>query len=64
VIEHASPPRFTLTAALSARGDATHMAWAQAFETAELAERLRPVCEPANEQDLDRLQALLAGERS
>ncbi len=62
VIDHVSSPRFTLTVMLTARGDKTHLAWAQEFETPEAAARLRPVCEPANEQNLDRLQSLLASE--
>jgi hypothetical protein len=51
-----------LTVTLTARGEHTHLAWNQEFESPEVAEQLRPICEPANEQNLDRLQALLAGE--
>jgi uncharacterized protein YndB with AHSA1/START domain len=64
VIEHVSQPRFTLTVTLTARGDKTHLAWVQEFESPEVAARMRPLCEPANEQNLDRLQSLLASERS
>ena len=64
VIEHVSQPRFTLTVTLTARGDNTHVAWVQEFESPEVAARLRPICEPANEQNLDRLQSLLGSERS
>lgn len=64
VIEHVSPPRFTLTVTLSTRGDQTHLAWVQEFESPEVAARMRPVCQIANEQNLDRLQSLLASERS
>jgi len=63
VIEHVSQPRFTLTVTLTARGDETHLAWDQEFESPEVAARLRPLCEPASEQNLDRLQSLLASER-
>ena len=45
-------------------GDKTGLAWVQEFENAEVAERMRPICEPANEQNLDRLEAILAGQRS
>ena len=62
VIEHVSQPRFTLTVTLTARGDQTHLAWIQEFESPEVAARMRPICEPANEQNLDRLQSLLASE--
>jgi uncharacterized protein YndB with AHSA1/START domain len=61
VIGHVSQPRFTLTITLTARGDQTHLAWVQEFESPEVAARMRPLCEPANEQNLDRLESLLAG---
>jgi uncharacterized protein YndB with AHSA1/START domain len=64
VIDHVSQERFTLTVTLTAHGDKTHLAWAQEFETPEVAARLRSICEPANEQNLDRLQSLLPSERS
>jgi uncharacterized protein YndB with AHSA1/START domain len=64
VIDHVSQPRFTLTVTLTARGDKTHLAWAQEFENPEVAAKLRPICDPANEQNLDRLQSLLASQRS
>jgi uncharacterized protein YndB with AHSA1/START domain len=63
VIAHVSQPRFTLTVTLTARGDKTHLAWVQQFESPEVAARLRPICEPANEQNLDRLESLLASEK-
>jgi uncharacterized protein YndB with AHSA1/START domain len=60
VIEHVVNPRFTLTITLTARGSQTHLAWHQEFESPETAAKLRPICETANEQNLDRLQSLLA----
>ncbi len=63
VIEHVVNPRFTLTITLTARGSQTHLAWDQEFETPEAAAKLRPICGPANEQNLDRLESLLASER-
>jgi len=60
VIGHDSAPRYTLTVTLSARGDKTHLAWVQEFDSPELAARMRPICEPTNEQNLDRLESLLA----
>ena len=62
VIGHVSQPWFTLTVTLTARGDRTHLAWVQEFESAKVAARMRPICEPANEQNLDRLQSLLASD--
>lgn len=60
VIEHVVEPRFKLTVTLTARDEQTHLAWAQEFESAAVAAKMRSLCEPANEQNLDRLEALLA----
>jgi uncharacterized protein YndB with AHSA1/START domain len=62
VIAHVSQPRFVLTVTLAPRGDKTCLTWAQEFETPAIAERMRPLCEPANEQNLDRLESLLASD--
>ena len=62
VIEHVVKPWFLLTVTLTARDSQTHVAWVQEFASPEIAEQLRTVCEPANEQNLDRLQSLLASE--
>jgi len=64
VVEHVVEPRFKLTVTLAAQGDQTHLVWVQEFESPEVAARMRPLCETANEQNLDRLQALLAREGS
>lgn len=61
VLDHVSPPRFTLTVTLAADGAGTRLGWTQCFETAELCHALAPVCVPANEQNLDRLEHVLAG---
>ena len=61
VIEHIAKPWYRLTVTLTARGDKTHLAWVQEFESVEFAAKMRPICEPANEQNLDRLESLLAG---
>ncbi len=63
VIEHVVQPLFTLTVKLAARGEQTHLTWDQEFESPEVAEKLRPICDPGNEQNLERLQALLTGEK-
>lgn len=49
-----------LTVTLTARGDGTHLTWVQEFKSPEVAAKLRGVVDPANEQNIDRLQALLA----
>lgn len=59
-IRHIPLPHFVLTIELTPEGDQTHISWIQAFETAEVAEQVRSVCEPANEQNLDRLEDVCA----
>lgn len=61
VIHHASAPVFTLTVTLSPVEGGTHLKWDQEFETAEMAEKLSPLSKTANEENLDRLEAVLAG---
>jgi uncharacterized protein YndB with AHSA1/START domain len=62
VIEHVVKPWYRLTVTLTARGDQTHLAWDQEFESPEVAERMRRLSKTANEQNLDRLESLLASE--
>ena len=62
VIEHVVKPWFRLTVILTARGDRTHLAWVQEFESPEVAAKMRRLSEAANEQNLDRLGSLLASE--
>lgn len=64
VIEHIVKPWYRLTVTMTARGARTHVAWVQEFESPEVAERMRPLCRTANEQNLDRLESLLASEHS
>jgi uncharacterized protein YndB with AHSA1/START domain len=62
VIRHVSPPQFTLTVTPTARDGGTHLAWVQEFDTAEMAAKIRPLSQSANEENLNRLQAVLAGQ--
>lgn len=64
VIEHVVKPWYRLTVTLADHDGRTHLVWVQEFESPEAAARMRSLAEPANEQNLDRLQALLAGEGS
>ena len=64
VIQHVSAPRFVLTVDLETRRESTEVRWTQVFEDGAMAARIRHVVEPANEQNLDRLQAVLADESS
>lgn len=62
VIEHVVQPWFTLTVTLTAKGEQTHLSWVQEFESPEFAARMRSLSATANEQNLDRLEAVISGE--
>ncbi|MBU6260354.1 MAG: SRPBCC domain-containing protein [Burkholderiales bacterium] len=56
VVRHLNQPRFQLTITLEpAAGGGTLLRWDQAFEDDAVAASMRAICEPANEQNLDRL---------
>jgi uncharacterized protein YndB with AHSA1/START domain len=59
VIRHESAPRFTLTVELDRVPEGTRLAWTQAFDDAAVAAAVKPIVVPANEQNLDRLTAVL-----
>lgn len=64
VIHHVSKPEFRLTVTLTATASGTLLTWSQAFEDPAVAQAVRAVCVPANEQNLDRLTAeVLQGSR-
>lgn len=60
-IRHLSAPHFVLTIRLSPSADGTLLSWEQDFADAKVAESIRHIVEPANEQNLDRLASELAG---
>lgn len=60
VIRHVCAPHFVLTVTLAAKDGGTAITWAQEFEDAAVASRVRHIVAPANEQNLDRLDAELA----
>jgi uncharacterized protein YndB with AHSA1/START domain len=64
VIKHVSPPRYVLTVTLDTHKGETVIRWTQEFEDSAVASRIRHIVEPANEQNLDRLQSVLSGEKS
>ena len=64
VIHHVSTPRYVLRVTLATCAGGTAIEWAQEFEDGAVADRIRHIAEPANEQNLNRLQAVLAGEES
>ncbi len=59
VVRHLSAPAFDLEVTLEEAGGGTRVDWCQRFETAEVAAKVRRIVEPANEQNLDRLEAEL-----
>lgn len=62
IIEHVVKPWYRLTVTLTPRDGGTHLAWVQEFESPDMAARMRRLSESANEQNLDRLESLLASE--
>jgi uncharacterized protein YndB with AHSA1/START domain len=62
VIEHVVKPWYRLTVTLTPSGGETHLSWVQEFESPEFAAKMRRITDTANEQNLDRLQSLLASE--
>lgn len=59
VIQHTNHPHFQLSITLEASATGTLLRWEQAFADAELAQAVRHIVEPANEQNLDRLSLAL-----
>ena len=55
VVDHTCAPLFRLTITLEPEGDGTRVHWLQVFEDAAFAQAMKPILEPANEQNLDRL---------
>ncbi len=59
VIDHVCAPFFQLSISLEPIAGGTLLRWDQAFADAKVAEQVRHIVEPANEQNLDRLNAVL-----
>jgi uncharacterized protein YndB with AHSA1/START domain len=59
VIHHACPPNFKLFVELAPDGEGTHLTWEQVFEDAETAKAVKQRVGSANEQNIDRLTAVL-----
>ena len=60
VLNHISSPRFVMTISLEEFGGKTKLGWRQVFVTAEECDRVAKSAIEANEQNLDRLSALVA----
>jgi uncharacterized protein YndB with AHSA1/START domain len=61
VVRHDSQPNFTLTITFEPQDDSTLLRWVQAFEDAATCAAVAKYAGNANEQVLDRLEAVLAG---
>lgn len=57
VIRHLNAPHFVLTVELRAEGQGTRVQWTQVFADPAVAQAVRHIVEPANEQNLQRLVA-------
>ena len=55
VIQHVCQPHFQLTITLEPASGGTLLRWDQAFADAAVAQAVRHIVEPSNEQNLDRL---------
>lgn len=60
VLRHTNQPHFQLTIGFEAVGGGTLVTWAQAFDDADVAAKVKHIVEPANEQNLDRWEAEVA----
>ena len=60
VIRHDGEPFFTLTVQLTAVSNGTHLQWQQVFDEAHIAQAVKEMVVPANEQNLDRLTRVLS----
>ncbi len=61
VFDHFSGPKFRLTAIFKDKGDKTELVWTMVFETAAGYEQVKPFALAGLEQNLDKLEAHLAG---
>lgn len=59
VTNHVNMPHYVLTVTLTREGALTRVDWRQEFESDDLFRRLAEFVRPANEQNLDRLEAVL-----
>ncbi len=61
VIRHHSQPNFTLTITLKSSAKGTTINWLHEFDNEEVAKNIAHIVEPSNEQNLDRLAAIVCG---
>lgn len=63
VLEHQGAPEFRLTATFTEQADRTRVTFRQQFKDKDIFEQVKSFCPDSNEQNLDRLQAVLEGQR-
>ncbi len=56
VVDHTCAPLFRLTITLTPEGEGTRVQWLQVFEDGAFAQAMKHMLEPANAQNLDRLE--------
>lgn len=61
VIDHSCAPLFRLTITLTPEGEGTRVHWLQVFDDPAFAQAMKHILEPANAQNLERLEGELAG---
>ena len=61
IFDHVSPPHFAVTATFTTEAGGTRLVFRMLFEDATTCAAVRPICVPSNEQNFDRLEAVLAG---
>ncbi|MDF2725810.1 MAG: hypothetical protein K0Q59_5488 [Paenibacillus sp.] len=64
VLRHLNAPHFQLTAIIEDVGGKTKLTWRQLFESAAVFEAIKKIAFPANEQNLDRLEAHLQSHKT
>lgn len=60
VIHHDCPPNFKLTIGLTPEDEGTYLSWEQVFDDAATAQAVKQRAGSANEQNIDRLTAVLS----
>ena len=60
VIEHIPPPHFVLTVTLEEENGKTRISWEQVFDSVEQRNSLADFIKNANEENFDRLEAVIA----
>jgi len=61
VIRHLAQPHFTLTVIITSEANGSMIHWIQEFDNDDVAKSVAHIVEPSNEQNLDRLTALICG---